>query len=129
MGDLLIVRVNATTFEEKGLKKRYPLLTKLAWPPSDSFIPAHQQYGVAELITTLDEAMQYADWNLSTKKLLADSIEKVVRLLKEFQGHILSWEPKEANTLSFTIEEALDEMEKLLDKEGLLSFKQNNNNN
>ncbi len=119
MGDLLVVRVNATTFEDDAVKKRYPSLHKLAWPEHDNYIPASQRFGIIELIKTLEEAVEYALWSDKTKNLLSPLIGEISSLQKIFQKHILSWEPKEANTLSFQIEEKLDELEKLVNKEKL----------
>ncbi len=125
MGNLLVVRVSSTTFDESDVKKRYPLLFNLAWPENDSHIPASQRFGIIELIITLQEALEYALWKDETKHLLQDFIDEISSLQKIFQKHILSWEPKEANTLSFQIEEKLDLLEAFVKKEKILELQKN----
>ncbi len=111
MGKILLIRVNAVTHNEDDVKKYYPSLFNLAWNEKDKYIPASQRYGVLELITTLNESLQYANWSEETKELLQIDISHLAELKDNLQKLILDWKPAEANTLSFTIEEMLESLE------------------
>ncbi len=117
MGKILVVRVSASTYDDADVKKRYPLLYQFAWPVNDDYIPAAQRFGIMELITTLDEAIDFADWPQNVKTVLAPFIEEISHLQKTMQELILAWQPKEADAISYQIEEKLDELEAYIKKE------------
>ncbi len=119
MGDILLIRVSVSTYDESDVKKRYPLLSRMVWPVQDKFIPAAQQFGLLELITTLSESLEFAKWSDKTKDLLRPHVLELVDRQKKLNEYILSWQPKEANALSFEIEENLDRIEKLIKTENV----------
>lgn len=117
MGNILLVKVTATTFDEKEVKKRYPKLSALVWNEKDKYIPASQYYGILDLITSLEQSLQYASWEEEVKSLLSSPIQELSKMKKELDKLILDWKPKEANPLTYSIEEKLDELEKIIKSE------------
>ncbi len=112
MGKFLFIRVSVLDYDAKETKKNFPHLSQLAWSDDDKYIPASQSFGLLSLITSLSESLEFAKWTDEQKKLLADDIKELVALKGQVEKDVLDWKPQDANKLTFTIEEKLEELEK-----------------
>ncbi len=111
MGKILNIRVSVNTYDDKDVVKAYPHLHALAWPKDDKNILASQTFGLLELIESLYQASQFAPWEEQIKNILKDDIKKIYLQKQELDKLILARQIKEADTLIYTIEESLQELE------------------
>ena len=115
MGNILYVRLTVNTFDEKEVKKNFPSLYGLAWNEKDRYIPASQKFGLLELIDSLKDALDYADWiETDTKEIIYDDVLSLVQMKKDLQELILEWKVKEAHDLTYAIEDLFYSIEKKL---------------
>ncbi len=111
MGKILTIRISLNTYDENDLIKFYPTLYTLAWPKDDKHIPRSQIFGVVELIDTLEQASQFANWTDEIKISLNQEIKKIFLLKEKLLKLILARQINEADALTYTIEESLQELE------------------
>ncbi len=122
MGKLLYIRVNASTYDETKVRKEFPTLCELVWNEKDSYIPAAQFFGVLELIATLHEALEYANFPQELVNLLKNEVQELVILKENLSKAITSWEVREADKITYDIEEKLQVLEAKANKEKILKL-------
>ncbi len=114
MGNILYVRVSASTFKEEDVKKYYPCLHALAWNKEDKYIPASQRYGLLELIATIKDVLDFTPLDAEIKGIIEKDWPLIVDAKEELNQEILDWQAHKANELTFKIEEMLTQVEKNL---------------
>lgn len=112
MGKFLFVRVSVSTYDENEVKKNFPSLSNLAWSENDMYIPASQRFGILELIQSLSDSLEFAQWTNEKKEILENGIKTLFDLKQKLEKDVLEWKPQEANEITFLIEEELTELEK-----------------
>ncbi len=123
MGNILYIRVSASTYNEDDVKKHFPLLHKLAWRDDDRYIPASQRYGVLELIATVQDVLDFAQIDIEVKNFLMADWKTLCEMKKELEQYVLEWKPHKASELTYTIEEKLAEIEKNLQADKYIKTK------
>lgn len=108
MGKLLQIRVSAWTYREEDVARAWPGLTALAWPRPQR---PDEKRGVLELVTALEDGLSFEDWPEDVVRTLAGGIRHVVELKTALEDALSRWQPREANTLSDTLEEELGRLD------------------
>lgn len=109
MGEVLQIRVMAQTYKPETLERRWPTLSKLAWPAPS---PAWPHKGVMELPEALFEQLSLGEWPKERQEALRGHISKVQSIRGKIEDALAERNPREADRLSYEIEDALDELEK-----------------
>jgi len=109
MGELLQIRVMAQTYKPESVERRWPVLHKLAWPrPS----PAWPHQGVMELPEALSEQLSLGEWPKDRQEALRGPISQILAIRSRLDSALGDRKPREADALSYELEDALDELEK-----------------
>ena len=115
MGKFLQIRVSAWTYDEEAMQAAWPNLSALAWgkwTASGASYPGGKR-GVLELAAALDDGLAFADWPEAVKKSLSPGIKKAAQLKTGLEDALADWNPREANSLSNELEDALGDLEAL----------------
>ncbi|MGE4291331.1 MAG: hypothetical protein AB7E32_03880 [Desulfovibrio sp.] len=113
MGKLLQIRVSAATYDEAGVVRIWPRLSRLAWGVDR--VPG-AAYGVLELGRTLAEKKRLGMLSREAVAVLADGPERLEELVSRLESALGDWKASEANRLSDDLEDALSELEKAAEK-------------
>lgn len=108
MGKILQIRVTAWTYREEDVLATWPNLSQLAWPHEPY---AGEKRGVLELVTALANGLAFEGWPTSVADTLRDGIAHIVALKTQLESALANWEPREANTCSDQLEDALSALE------------------
>lgn len=108
MGKILQIRVSAWTYREEDVFETWSDLSELAWPRPP--YPGEKR-GVLELVTALENGLAFGNWPKPRISGLKDGIAHVVGLKARLEEALANWEPREANSLSDQLEDALDVLE------------------
>ncbi len=111
MGRFLQIRVSAATFDPVEVEKAYPNLCKIAWPPQGA--PGTGQTGVLELVDALWDQTRFGDQPDALKEKLKPGAEKAAAIKERLETALSDRDPRAADALSYRIEDALTELEKL----------------
>ncbi len=108
MGKALQIRVSAVTWAPDLMEKLWPQLTALALtvPSGES------KLGVMEMVYRLGDGLKFMDWSAERRAALGEGITQAVKQAKELEAALGDWDPRKANTLSDSIEDILDGLEK-----------------
>lgn len=107
MGKVLQIRVTAVTWNEDLVEDYWPRLLRLA-----ASVPVKSEgRGVLELVRRLDEGLHFMKWSEARKKAMGPGICEAARLKAELEGALADWDARKANTLSDSLEDALDALE------------------
>ncbi len=112
LGRVLQIRVSAWTYDEDEVVQAWPCLCALVWPQLEQWGPAGLKRGVTELAGFLQDALRFSDLPEESKKALLPGADKVASLLEEMRQALADWDPRRANTLSNSLEDALSELER-----------------
>ncbi|QCC84598.1 hypothetical protein DDIC_01615 [Desulfovibrio desulfuricans] len=107
MGKALQIRVSAVTWNEDLLEKLWPKLTELAF----SVPIKHEKHGVLEMVRALDEGLQFLPWSQARRTAIGPGILEAARIKADIETALADWQPREANKLSDTLEDVLDQLE------------------
>ncbi len=113
MGKILQIIVSAWTYREEDLPKTWPYLVNLVWPNPP--YPGEKR-GVLELVTALENGLAFGEWPQETKTALHKGIFHAVSIKKSLEAALSDWKPKEANTLSDSLEDTFTELEQYVPK-------------
>lgn len=111
MGDVLQIRVSASTYDERDVTRRWPRATTLAWGDREPVGPR----GVLELVETLADVIEFADVPFTddaARSNVSDALALTTRKKQQLEAHLADWQASEANAASYALEEALDDVEK-----------------
>ncbi len=108
MGKVLQIRVSAVTWAEDLMEKFWPQLYALAF----SVPIKHDKRGVLEMVYALGDGMQFMQWSEARRTALKPYIEQAVDTARCLENALANWDPRTANSLSDTLEQILDDMEK-----------------
>lgn len=114
MGKFLQIRVIAQTYDEAAAEERFSKLYALAWPTEAT--PAAGPKGLLELTAGLDDAVRLGDLSGPERKALLPGVEKAMALKAGLEAALGERDPKTADKLSYDLEDALGELEKLAPK-------------
>ena len=114
MGKYLQIRVTATTYDEAAAEDRYGRLYALAWPVAAT--PAVEPRGLLELTQALDDKVRLGDLPGGDRQALLPDVEKAMALKQSLEAALGDRDPKSADSLSYALEDALGELEKLAPK-------------
>ncbi|NCC25463.1 MAG: hypothetical protein EOM25_09770 [Deltaproteobacteria bacterium] len=111
MGRMLQIRVMATTYSEDDVRRAWPKLFELAFPPG-SPLPATKIRGVLELVRSLGDLHLFSD-DLPTEARLAmdEHFPKIAVLRDGLEKNLADWKAGEANAYSDRLEDAIDLLE------------------
>ena len=110
MGRLLQIRVSAETFKPEEVEAAYPTLAKLAWTEPR---PQGVTRGMLELPEALFENLSLGDWPEATEEALRAGISKAQGIRRKLEAALADWQPKDADRLSYELEDTLAELEKI----------------
>jgi hypothetical protein len=111
MGKYLQIRVTATTYDEEAAEARYKKLYALAWPVEAT--PAGEHRGLLELTQALDDRVRLGDLPGGERAALLPGVEKAMALKASLEAALGERDPKTADSVSYALEDALAELEKL----------------
>ncbi len=114
MGKYLQIRVSAWTYDEDEVRAAWPGLATLAWGEgrTGSSLPGGRR-GVTELAAALGDGLAFADWPDAVKKRLEPGIGKATALKTRLENALADWNPREADRLSYELEDTLTDLETL----------------
>ncbi len=108
MGKALQIRVSAVTWDEGLPEKLWPQITELA-----ATVPSPEnKLGVMEIVTRLHDGLQFMPWPQARKDALGQDIKHAMSTAKEIEKALSDWEPRKANTLSDSLEDTLNLLER-----------------
>lgn len=107
MGKILQIRVSAWTYREEDVTSAWPALASLVWEHEP--FPGEKR-GVLELVTALENGLSFGNWPAETVSALQDGIRRAVSLKEQLETALSDWQPREANSLSDVLEDALSEL-------------------
>lgn len=107
MGKFLQIRVSAWTYDEDALRRAWPELSALVWPNENR---TAEKRGVLELVTALENGLAFGDWPQAVVSELEAGVRRAAGLKRELEEALSDWEPRTANSLSDTLEECLEDL-------------------
>ncbi|MGL1863735.1 MAG: hypothetical protein OCC46_14520 [Pseudodesulfovibrio sp.] len=113
MGKVLQIRVSAWTFSEDEVKSTWPKLWKLIWGEGGDAIP---KKGVLELAHAVFDAVRAGLIPSEQADPLKEKAEKVEGLRIKIEKALTDRLPKEADSLTYEIEDCLDTLEDIAEK-------------
>lgn len=113
MGRFLQVRVSAWTYSEDEVEKAWPSLWKLIWEESGHAIP---KKGVMELARDTYDAVRAGLIDSAAADALKDKADEADQLYHAIEKALAAREPKEADRLSYELEDCLDALEDIAKK-------------
>ncbi len=132
MGRILTIRVSAVTFDQSEVFRAWPRLCALSWPGQGevedgewkrivlppaigpSLGAEKPRFGVLELAAALADQARFGDWLSGKKELLRDGLGRLAKAGEDLEAALSDWKPSDAHKASNAMEDALDDMEKLL---------------
>ncbi len=111
MGKFLQVRVTVGTYNEAAAEDRYPRLYALAWPAAAT--PAMGPRGLVQLTDALDDRVRLGDLPASDRAALLPGVERAMAVKAALEAALADRDPKTADRLTYDLEDALAELEKL----------------
>ncbi|WP_428560614.1 MAG: hypothetical protein ACP59X_16985 [Solidesulfovibrio sp. DCME] len=114
MGKFLQIRVIAQTYDEAAAEERFAKLYALAWPVAAT--PPAGPRGLLELAAALDDAVRLGDLSSGDRAALLPGVEKAMAVKAALEAALGERDPKSADKLSYDLEDALAELEKLAPK-------------
>ncbi len=109
MGNVLQIRVMAKTYDESQVENSWPHLVAMTWsePRSEG-----RPHGVIELVEDLKDKLELGMLSTTEEQELGDSIKKAFNFKLQLEDALGDWKATEANTVSFALEDLLDDLEK-----------------
>lgn len=117
MGKVLQIRVSAWTYNDDEVAKAWPNLSAVVWPESDQWSPPGGARGVVELADALPDVARFGDMPDNIRAVLQNAGPDVAAPLTAMRQALEAWNPREANTASDRLEEALGALENALREE------------
>jgi hypothetical protein len=117
MGDLLQIRVSASTFRPEDVESRYPKLVELAAEYADADAEANG-LGVLELVNALQNTLHMGDVGPDLRDALKENVAAAFYLKTQLEAALADRKPQEADSFSYSIEETLDKLEKSVADKG-----------
>ncbi|MEA4858712.1 hypothetical protein [Solidesulfovibrio sp.] len=114
MGKFLQIRVIAQTYDTAAAEERFAKLYALAWPVAAT--PPAGPLGLLELTAALDDAVRLGDLPPGDRAALLPGVEKAMAVRAALEAALGERDPKTADKLSYDLEDALAELEKLAPK-------------
>ncbi len=111
MGKFLQVRVTVATYDEGAAEDRYAKLYALAWPTAAT--PAGGPKGLLQLTDALDDRVRLGDLPGSDRAALLPGVEPAMAIKAALEAALGDRDPKTADKLTYDLEDALAELEKL----------------
>jgi hypothetical protein len=108
MGKILQIRVSAWTFSEDEVRKTWPSLWAVVWGDGGDAVP---KKGVLELAQAVFDAVRAGLVAEKIRDALRDKAEEAESLRLKLEDALAARQPKEADTLSYTLEDCLDALE------------------
>ena len=105
----LIVRVQAQTWDESEVEKRWPALCRLGFSPPVLF---NAPKGVLELVEHLADRLEMGVLPEEEAGLAGEAIRRAAQAKAKLEAELAEWNAKAASALTDEIEEALDEAER-----------------
>jgi hypothetical protein len=109
MGNVLQIRVMAKTYDESQVENSWPHLVAMTWADPRVEGRAH---GVIELVEDLKDKFELGMLSTTEEQELGDSIKKAFNFKLQLEDALGDWKATEANTVSFALEDLLDDLEK-----------------
>ncbi|MBI9112460.1 hypothetical protein [Maridesulfovibrio ferrireducens] len=109
MGNVLQIRVMAKTYDESQVENAWPFLVAMTWaePRAEG-----RPHGVIELVEDLKDKLELGMLSKTEEQTLGESIRKAFNLKLQIEDALGDWKATEANTVSFALEDLLDDLEK-----------------
>lgn len=113
MARVLFVRVSVQTYDEKLIKKYWPLLFKTALPEGFYSLKGPEQ-GVFALIAALRDGVQFSLIDAEQGAILKPFVERLTKLERDLEAILGEQEVQHAKKCIDSIEACLDEAEEAL---------------
>jgi len=113
MGKYLQIRVSAYTFSEDDVQKAWPSLWNLIWGEGGDGVP---RKGVMELALAVYDAVRAGLVEKKAAEALKDGADKADQLYHAIEKALADRDPKEADRLSYELEDSLDALEDIAKK-------------
>lgn len=113
MGRLLQIRVSAWSFSEDEVEKTYPSLWKLIWGDCGDAV---RKKGVMELALGVYDAVRAGLIDSRIADALKEKADEADRLYHAVERALAARDPKEADKLSYQLEDCLDALEDIAQK-------------
>ena len=111
MGNFIQIRVTATTYDVAAAEDRYPKLYALAWPTEAT--PVAGPRGLLELAGALDDRVRLGDLPGAERAALLSGVERALAARDALEAALADRDPQAADRFSYSLEDALAELEKL----------------
>ena len=108
MGKYLQIRVSAWTFSEDDVEKTWASLWKLIWGEGGDAVP---KKGVMELALAVYDAVRAGLVKPEVAEALKEKADEADRLYHAVEKALADRDPKEADRLSYELEDCLDALE------------------
>lgn len=114
MGRTLTIRVQACTYSEDEVRRRWPRLWHLAFEEHHPRFPCPMR-GVLELVQALDDLRQFGRWDARSgdvEEVLHKGIPAVVSARRDLEDALSRWDVRAAVAATDAVEDALDLVER-----------------
>ncbi|KAB1440327.1 hypothetical protein [Pseudodesulfovibrio senegalensis] len=108
MGRIIQIRVSASTPDEKDVEREWPVLDKLVWTRGEFMNPVR---GAAELAQAAYTAVVAGLIDKKQAEALGEKAREGESLRRRMESALAARNAAEADSLSYQLEDALDEME------------------
>ena len=108
MGKVLQIRVIAETWNKELVEEDWPHISHLAF----SLPIKLDNHGVLEMVRALQEGLDFMKWSPERQEALGPGIRECARIRDDLKKALADWDPRKANDLSNSLEDALDRLER-----------------
>jgi len=109
MGQVLQIRVSASTYDPAEAERRWPVLMALGFTPP---VILEQERGVLQLVENLADRLEMGVLPEEAARDLGEGIRKAANAKARLEAALAEWNARAANLCTDEIEEALDDAEK-----------------
>jgi hypothetical protein len=113
MGKILQIRVSAWTYSEDEVEKTWPALWKMVWGEGGDAVP---KKGVVELAQAAFDAVRAGLVSADRCEAMKEKAEEAESLRFKLEEALSSRQPKEADRISYELEDCLDSLEDIAAK-------------
>ncbi|MBZ4684502.1 MAG: hypothetical protein JG774_247 [Desulfomicrobiaceae bacterium] len=114
MGRTLTIRVQASTYSEDEVRRRWPRLWNLAFEEHQPAFPCPMR-GVLELVQALDDLRHFGRWDAGSSDVAAvlqKGVPAAVAARRNLEDALSRWDVHAALAATDAVEDALDLLER-----------------
>ena len=114
MGKYLQIRVSAKTYDPEAVRKAFPRACAAAFPDARA-TGGESPCGVIEVLETLADKLRVGMLPRIQAEAIEPAVSRASFVLHSFEKALSDWNASEADSISYTLEGALKEIETALD--------------